>query len=178
VPDPQEVDTAGSDGLSIALAGLVGVGVAAIALLVFFAWSGRTPVARVRRALAGGDAGTDSVETPSENGSPANDEVAPTAVVSAGGTQTVEDEPTAEGEEVPTEFLSDEEVVFTLLDDNDGQMRQAALVEETDWSKSKVSRVLSAMAEDGSIVKVDVGRGNVVVRPEDLPPGAESALDE
>jgi len=178
VPDPQEVDTAGSDGLSIALAGLVGVGVAAIALLVFFAWSGRTPVARVRRALTGGDAGTDSVETPSENGSPANDEVAPTAVVSAGGTQTVEDEPTAEGEEVPTEFLSDEEVVFTLLDDNDGQMRQAALVEETDWSKSKVSRVLSAMAENGSIVKVDVGRGNVVVRPEDLPPGAESALDE
>jgi len=68
--------------------------------------------------------------------------------------------------------------VFTLLDDHGGRMRQADLVEETDWSKSKVSRVLSAMEDDDTIVKVDVGRGNVVMRPEDLPPGAESAFEE
>jgi len=177
VPDPQEVDASGDDGVPVALAGLVGVGVAVVALIVFFAWSSRTPVARVRRALGGGDVETEPVRTPSENGAPPDGEVTPTAVVSAGSARTVEDEPTAD-DEVPTEFLSDEEVVFTLLDDNDGQMRQAALVDETDWSKSKVSRVLSTMEDDGSIVKVDVGRGNVIVRPEDLPPGAESALDE
>ncbi|PSQ29427.1 MarR family transcriptional regulator [Halobacteriales archaeon QS_9_67_15] len=177
VPDPQEVDASGDDGVPIALAGLVGVGVAVVALIVFFAWSSPRPVARVRRALGGGDVETEPVETPSENGAPPDGEATPTAVVSAGSARTVEDEPTAD-DEVPTEFLSDEEVVFTLLDDNDGQMRQAALVDETDWSKSKVSRVLSTMEDDGSIVKVDVGRGNVIVRPEDLPPGAESALDE
>ena len=76
------------------------------------------------------------------------------------------------------ELLSDDDRVVKLLEDNGGRMKQVNIVEETDWSKSKVSRVLSAMAEEDRIVKVDVGRGNVVMRPEDLPPGAESAFDD
>jgi uncharacterized membrane protein len=73
---------------------------------------------------------------------------------------------------------SDAERVRRLLDANDGRLPQSEIVARTDWSKSKVSRVLSAMEEEDSIVKVDVGRGNVVMRPEDLPPGAESAFDD
>ncbi|WP_459192633.1 helix-turn-helix transcriptional regulator [Halosimplex sp. J119] len=177
VPDPEEVDAAGED-LPLALAGLVGVGVAAVAVVAFLVWSGRAPVGRIRRAFTGEEG--ERAEPDGTNGDPPASEAdaAPAAVVSEGGTQAAESEAAADAEEVPTEFLSDEEVVFTLLDDHDGRMRQAALVQETDWSKSKVSRVLSAMESDDAIVKVDVGRGNVVMRPEDLPPGAESALEE
>ena len=69
--------------------------------------------------------------------------------------------------DVPTEFLSNGERVLLLLEEHDGQVRQSTIVEETDWSKSKVSRVLSEMEADGEIAKVDVGRGNVILRPED-----------
>ncbi|WP_436930295.1 DUF7343 domain-containing protein [Halosimplex halobium] len=169
VPDPREVSTVG-DRLSLALAGLVGVTVAGIAVVALLAWSGRAPLARLRRVFGTGASGDES----GDSGGP---EAPGAAAVSGDGAGTTE-EPSVADEEVPTEFLSDEEVVFTLLDDHDGRMRQADLVEETDWSKSKVSRVLSAMEEEDSIVKVDVGRGNVVMRPEDLPPGAESAFEE
>jgi len=80
--------------------------------------------------------------------------------------------------DLPPEFLPDETRVMRLLEEHDGQMRQAKIVDRIGWSKSKVSRVLSAMAEDGDIVKIDVGRGNVVARPGDLPSGAESPFDE
>jgi len=76
--------------------------------------------------------------------------------------------------DVPPEFLSNEDRVLALLDEHQGQMRQSAIVEKTDWSKSKVSRVLTDMESDGQIVKIGVGRGNIVARPEDVPPGAQS----
>ncbi|MGQ4557179.1 DUF7343 domain-containing protein [Halobellus sp. GM3] len=57
---------------------------------------------------------------------------------------------------------SDEEVVRRLLERHDGQLRQSAIVEETEWSKAKVSRLLGAMADDGEIVKVSVGRQNII----------------
>ncbi|MFC7139546.1 helix-turn-helix domain-containing protein [Halosimplex aquaticum] len=178
VPDPEEVNAAGTDDIPLALAGLVGVAVAAVAVVLFLAWSGRVSVGRARRALSTGESEHQGADgTDGEPGASQAD-AAPAAVVSDGATQAAEGEAAADAEEVPTEFLSDEEVVFTLLDDHDGRMRQAALVQETEWSKSKVSRVLSAMESDGAIVKVDVGRGNVVMRPDDLPPGAESALEE
>jgi hypothetical protein len=84
----------------------------------------------------------------------------------------------ADSDEVPPEFLSNEERVLAVLDDHGGRVPQSTLVEEIEWSKSKVSRVLSGMEADGDVVKVDVGRGNVVMRPDDLPPGVESPLDE
>ncbi|WP_415380964.1 binary toxin-like calcium binding domain-containing protein [Halosimplex sp. TS25] len=178
VPDPQEVDAASADDIPLALAGLVGVAVAAVAVVAFLVWSGRAPVGRVRRALSTGERERADPDRPDDGPDSPEPEAAPAAVISEGTTQAAEGEAAAETEEVPTEFLSDEEVVFTLLDDHEGRMRQAALVQETEWSKSKVSRVLSAMESEGTIVKVDVGRGNVVMRPEDLPPGAESALEE
>jgi len=79
---------------------------------------------------------------------------------------------------VPPAFLSNTERVLALLRDNDGQMRQSAIVDATDWSKSKVSRVLSEMDEEGQVVKVDIGRSNLIVHPENLPDGAKPPFEE
>jgi hypothetical protein len=58
--------------------------------------------------------------------------------------------------------LTDEERVERLLARERGRMRQSALADELDWSASKTSRVLSAMADDGRVEKLRVGRENVV----------------
>lgn len=60
------------------------------------------------------------------------------------------------------EQISDEERVTRLLRENGGQMRQADIVDAVDWSKSKTSRVLSSMADEGDVEKVRLGRENVV----------------
>jgi len=102
------------------------------------------------------------------------------APVRSGGEPPADDsgDGTGAGSELPPEFLSNEDRVLALLDDHDGQMRQADIVERTDWSKSKVSRVLSEMEADDRIVKIDVGRGNLVSRPENLPQAAKSPFEE
>lgn len=66
------------------------------------------------------------------------------------------------GEPEPRESVPDEDRVLELLAENDGRLRQQAVVDRTDWSKSKVSRLLSRMEERGTIRKVPVGRENVV----------------
>jgi len=67
------------------------------------------------------------------------------------------------GPSVPDEeLLTDEDRVLELLNDNGGRMRQSNIVDETDWSKSKVSMLLSDMEDDGSISKLRVGRENIV----------------
>ena len=72
---------------------------------------------------------------------------------------------------------TDEERVHEVLDEHDGRVRQSVVVSETGWSKSKVSRVLSGMADDGAIQKIPIGRENVVVHPDRVPEGAESPFD-
>jgi uncharacterized membrane protein len=60
--------------------------------------------------------------------------------------------------------LSEEEqFVVDLLRRNEGRVRQSNIVEASDWSKSKVSRLLSAMEAEGYIEKVAVGRENIIV---------------
>lgn len=58
--------------------------------------------------------------------------------------------------------LTDEDRVLRMLESNGGRVRQMTIVEETDWSKSKVSRLLTSMEEQGVIEKVSVGRENVI----------------
>jgi len=71
------------------------------------------------------------------------------------------DAPTTEGARAP-ELLTDEDRVRHLLDRSGGRMRQSAIVEETGWSKAKVSRLLSTMDDDGAIEKLSLGRENVI----------------
>lgn len=58
--------------------------------------------------------------------------------------------------------VSDRDRVRDLLRANDGQMKQSEIVDEVDWSKSKVSRVVAKLDEDGVVSKVRIGRENVV----------------
>lgn len=60
------------------------------------------------------------------------------------------------------DLLPDEAVVEQLLEENDGQLRQSEIVESTEWSKAKVSRLLCEKESDGDIVKIQIGRENLV----------------
>ena len=66
-----------------------------------------------------------------------------------------------------TDLVTNETQVLDLLDRHDGQLKQADIVAELDWSKSKTSRVLSDMAEEGTIDKLRIGRENVIRLPGD-----------
>ncbi|MDS0282637.1 DUF7343 domain-containing protein [Haloarcula onubensis] len=59
-------------------------------------------------------------------------------------------------------LVTDSELVGEMLRAEDGRMKQSHIVETTDWSKSKVSRVLSKKADDGEITKLRLGRENLV----------------
>lgn len=79
--------------------------------------------------------------------------------------------------DTPPEFLSDEGKVVRLLVQNGGQIRQHRIVDETGWSKSKVSRILSRMSEAGTVRKVSIGRENVITLGEGTSDD-ESTADE
>jgi uncharacterized membrane protein len=79
---------------------------------------------------------------------------------------------------VPPELLSDEDRVLQLLRESDGRLPQNEITEQTDWSKSKVSRLLSQMAEDGEIKKIDVGRQNIIALEQAMPENAKSPFDD
>ena len=76
------------------------------------------------------------------------------------------------------ELLSDEERVVDLLEDNGGRMKQVDIVESTDWSKSKVSMLLSDMEEAERISKLRVGRENIVSLTGHEPDAAGSPFED
>lgn len=76
------------------------------------------------------------------------------------------------------QLLSDEDRIIKLLEDNDGRMRQVSIVEETEWSKSKVSMLLSEMEEDGEISKLRVGRENIISLAGQEPAAASSPFED
>lgn len=76
------------------------------------------------------------------------------------------------------ELMEDEERVVSLIEDNGGQMRQSAIVDETGWSKSKVSMVLSEMTDDGTVSKLQLGRENLISLPGHEPEAVGSPLDD
>lgn len=76
------------------------------------------------------------------------------------------------------ELLSDEDRVLQLLEANGGRMKQVKIVEETDWSKSKVSMLLSDMEEEGDISKLRVGRENIISLSGEEPDAVGSPFDD
>ncbi|GGL56226.1 helix-turn-helix transcriptional regulator [Halocalculus aciditolerans] len=70
------------------------------------------------------------------------------------------------------DLLTDDRRVINLLEDHGGRMRQASIVDETDWSKSKVSMLLSDMEDDDRITRLRIGRENVVSLPGHEPDAA------
>jgi len=71
-----------------------------------------------------------------------------------------------------TQVLTNEEQVRELLETNDGRMLQSEIVEEADWSKATVSRVLSDMEENGAVTRINLGHGNLVTLPGEEPENA------
>ena len=123
-------------------------------------------------------------DDPSSDRTPDEDTEAAVAVARDGSDDgdvamaPIADDDARDRDDVDMDLLPNGECVLRILDRNGGQIRQTALVEETGWSKAKVSRVLSQMETDDEIVKVSVGRGNLVTTPEDVPSGARSPFEE
>lgn len=63
--------------------------------------------------------------------------------------------------------LADEDRVRRAVAEAGGRMRQTAVAETLGWSRSKTSRVLARMEDDGRIRKLRLGRENVIALPED-----------
>ncbi|GAB3027357.1 hypothetical protein GCM10025298_14670 [Natronobiforma cellulositropha] len=90
-----------------------------------------------------------------------------------------EHDPAASPLSVPDEeLLTDDDRVVALIRRNGGRMKQVNIVEETGWSKSKVSMLLSEMEDDGTISKLRVGRENIISLEGFEPEAAKSPFDE
>ncbi|UTF52294.1 helix-turn-helix transcriptional regulator [Natronosalvus rutilus] len=93
-------------------------------------------------------------------------------------------EPTREPDQSPAqpipddELLSDEDRVISLIRERGGRMKQVDIVDETGWSKSKVSMLLSEMESDGTISKLRVGRENIISLEGFEPEATRSPFEE
>ena len=114
-----------------------------------------------------GDFGSLSGSTDAPDGGDAG------GAAAAGNGGTNSSEPSVSDEEL----LTDEARVKKLLDENGGRMKQVNIVEETGWSKSKVSMLLSEMEEEGDISKLRVGRENIISLEGHEPDAAGSPLE-
>ncbi|MFQ3318213.1 MAG: putative membrane protein [Natronomonas sp.] len=129
---------------------------------------------------SGGAAAETGAEPPSGGeGDTAGGAEAAGAAAAAG---TAADSEAADAEPEPAvsdeELISDEERVIQLLEDHGGRMKQVNIVDETGWSKSKVSMLLSEMEEAGDISKLRVGRENIVSLSGHEPDAAGSPFDD
>ncbi|WP_336024488.1 helix-turn-helix transcriptional regulator [Halobellus salinisoli] len=100
--------------------------------------------------------------------------------VSEGDRRPDRDDPSAGDVEAGPDLslLSDEERVEHLLEQNGGRMKQATIVDETDWSDAKVSQLLSAMADEGRVDKLRLGRENLISLPDDAEESTDAPDDE
>ncbi|ELY64495.1 helix-turn-helix transcriptional regulator [Natrinema versiforme] len=75
-------------------------------------------------------------------------------------------------------LMTDEDRVVKLIRENGGRMKQVNIVDETGWSKSKVSMLLSDMEDDGTISKLRVGRENIISLEGFEPEATKSPFEE
>lgn len=111
-------------------------------------------------AWRGGYLGSDQTES-SDGGPPSPKPSGADATLASAETKDSD-----EAEQTDAELLSDEERVERLLEEHDGRMKQARIVEETRWSNAKVSQLLSAMADEGRVEKLRIGRENLISLPD------------
>ena len=74
--------------------------------------------------------------------------------------------------------LHPDEFVSRLLEDQGGTLRQKEFTEFTDLSSSTISRLLQEMEDDGEVVRVQVGRENIVYLPEHAPSDDVDSTDD
>ena len=90
---------------------------------------------------------------------------------------TTKEPATADSPEEDLSLLADDERVERLLERNGGRMRQAAIVDATDWSDAKVSQLLSSMADTDRISKLRIGRENLITLPGVDATGGDNATE-
>jgi uncharacterized membrane protein len=131
-----------------------------------------------------GGAAADTAETPADTGASTEDETTtePVSPTTPNQASAATGEQAEAGQQAPAvsdeDLLSDTDRVQQLLEDNGGRMRQSAIVEETEWSKSKVSMLLSDMADEEEITKLRVGRENIISLPGHEPEAAGSPFED
>ena len=150
-------DGDGGSGTGVDEGGLpAGVFVLAAALLVALAGAAyaiRTGrVSSDRTAAAGGASGRPGGDDATE----------PTAEGERGERAAADGDDAVDGAAAGSDLLTDEDRVRRLLREREGRMKQSAIVDELGWSKSKASRVLSGMADEGEVEKLRIGRENVI----------------
>lgn len=123
----------------------------------------------------GGPGGAGGTDGASGGGGPGGAE----ATGGAGGATTASStggaaEPAVSDEEL----LSDEDRVMQLLEESGGRMKQVNIVDETGWSKSKVSMLLSEMEDEDHISKLRVGRENIISLKGEEPEAAGSPFEQ
>ncbi|NUB92768.1 hypothetical protein HT576_17315 [Haloterrigena sp. SYSU A121-1] len=155
---------------------LAAAGLLALAVVVGAVWYHR------RRTNDDGDGPTpDAVAEPDDSEASAPAAAAATAAATERDT---DDEPSAQETQpepdplTDEELLTDEDRVVKLIRENGGRMKQVNIVEETGWSKSKVSMLLSDMEEDGTISKLRVGRENIISLDGFEPEATKSPFEE
>ena len=77
-------------------------------------------------------------------------------------------------EQADRELTPDAWLVKLMLQVENGRMHQTDIVEATDWSKAKVSRLLSRMVDDDEVVKIRLGRENLICLERAKPAAANS----
>ncbi|ELZ09821.1 membrane protein [Natrinema thermotolerans DSM 11552] len=118
------------------------------------------------------------------DGESASDDAEPTppaggAATGAGSTVDPATDAADDSESIPNEeLLTDEDRVVKLIRENGGRMKQVNIVEDTGWSKSKVSMLLSDMEEEGTISKLRVGRENIISLEGFEPEATKSPFEE
>ncbi len=121
---------------------------------------------------------------PGSDAESTSDDAGPTApaggaAAGAGSSADPAADPTDDAESIPNEeLLTDEDRVVKLIRENGGRMKQVNIVEETGWSKSKVSMLLSDMEEEGTISKLRVGRENIISLEGFEPEATKSPFEE
>ncbi|MCL9813092.1 helix-turn-helix transcriptional regulator [Natranaeroarchaeum aerophilus] len=100
------------------------------------------------------------------------------AETSTDSTEPSASESTGDSAVPDEELLTDEARVTSLLEENGGRMKQVRIVEETGWSKSKVSMLLSDMEDEGDLSKLRVGRENIISLDGHEPEAAGSPFED
>jgi hypothetical protein len=170
-PDQPTDDTTGSTGpivplVAIGIVIVLGMSAAFVYRAGLFA-TGTIETDESPSNRMSDDGGTEAGTT-----TPASDAGAGETADGSEGPDEGASHPIAEGE-----FLSDEERVVALLESQGGRMKQVDIVDQTDWSKSKVSMLLSDMESEGTVSKLRVGRENIVSLAGHEPDAAGSPFD-
>ena len=91
--------------------------------------------------------------------------VLPAVIASNAGGRESEQTGQSRVEQMEELALPNNKIIIRLLSEHEGWMWQRDIVVKTGWSKSKTSRILCEVEEDGEIIRYQRGREKIVCIP-------------